>query len=75
MAPETGTIDVHADPPSERIDDRQTFDTPAGLKVLRQQCVATGFKRRCDDQRVVEPEAVRAGKRVVSPIRMMAPLR
>ena len=63
MALEMKTVDVYADSSSKRIDDRQTFDTPAGLKVLRQQCVASGFKRRCDDQRVVEAEAVRVGKR------------
>ena len=31
MGPEKEPIDVHADSSSERIDDRQTFDTPAGL--------------------------------------------
>ena len=40
------TVDVHADPSRERIDDSQTFDTPAGLKILRRQCVESGFHAR-----------------------------
>ena len=39
--PEKEPIDVHADSSSERIDDRRTFDTPAGLKERGHRALAS----------------------------------
>ena len=52
----TGETTVRSCRSDERIDDRQTAYTSAGLKVFRQQRVALRFQGRSDDQRVVEVE-------------------